>query len=83
MNNWLKDYDLTLEVTLQEQGRQLAAWGRVLKPEVFQRLSAYATTPNHLLEEHEANEVIRGTKLSEWVINYSNGLERNLENASR
>ena len=55
------------------QQTQLTHWQSVLKPEVFEKLKAWATASNHLAKT--GYDICRGTDLNFFVVHTSQGNE--------
>lgn len=62
--------EFTVEQAIGIQSRQLLEWQELLKPEVFEKLKAWATEKNHL--KKRGADVIRGTELSNFIANLKN-----------
>ena len=60
----------TLQDAIKIQTDQLQVWKVVLKPKGYGELKAWATEHNHKLTN--GIKVIRGTRMQDFILNYSN-----------
>lgn len=65
--------DFTVQKAILIQQDQLKSWKKVLIPEAFEDLRAYAEQNN--VTANNPNKIIRGSDLSVFVTNYSNQIK--------
>ncbi len=66
------DKQLSVEDGIKIQSEQLAGWERVLLPNVYAALEAWATEDNHHALMKSGYDVVRGQDLDSYVQNYMN-----------
>jgi hypothetical protein len=64
--------EFTIEDGLAWQNRDLDFWKSVLHPAIYDKLFAAVMHANENLPYKTGYDVVRGTQLQSWVLNYHN-----------
>jgi len=64
--------DFTIEDGLKVQANDLKFWKSILHPAVYDKLLAAVRHANENLHYRTGYDVVRGTQLQSWILNYHN-----------